>query len=66
MANVIKLSKGLDINLKGKAEKNKIQLKSNGKYAYTLNQDRHDGAFTVSVKDADGGSVLITCFSADT
>ena len=33
MANVIKLSKGLDINLKGKAEKNKIQLKSNGKYA---------------------------------
>ena len=42
-----------------------VQKKSNGKYAYTINQDRHDGAFTVSVKDADGGSVLITCFSAD-
>ena len=33
MANVIKLSKGLDINLKGQAEEKKIQLKSNGKYA---------------------------------
>ena len=33
MANVIKLRKGLDINLKGKAEETKIQLKSNGKYA---------------------------------
>ena len=33
MANVIKLSKGLDINLKGWAEEKKIQLKSNGKYA---------------------------------
>ena len=33
MANVIKLHKGLDINLKGKAEEKKIQLKSNGKYA---------------------------------
>ena len=42
-----------------------VQKKSNGKYAYTLNQDRHDGAFTVSVKDAEGGSVLVTCFSAD-
>ena len=33
MANVIKLRKGLDINLQGKAEEKKIQLKSNGKYA---------------------------------
>ena len=33
MANVIKLRKGLDINLKGKAVEQKIQLKSNGKYA---------------------------------
>ncbi len=33
MANVIKLRKGLDIHLQGKAEKKLIQLKSNGKYA---------------------------------
>ena len=33
MANVIKLRKGLDIKLKGKAEETKIRLKSNGKYA---------------------------------
>jgi len=33
MANVISLRKGLDINLKGRAEEKKIQLKSNGKYA---------------------------------
>ena len=33
MANVIKLSKGLNINLKGRAEERKIQLKSKGKYA---------------------------------
>ncbi len=33
MANVIKLRKGLDINLKGKAEEKRIQLKSSGKYA---------------------------------
>ena len=33
MANVIKLRKGLDINLQGKAEEKKIQLKSNGKFA---------------------------------
>ena len=32
MANVIKLRKGLDISLKGKAVEQKIQLKSNGKY----------------------------------
>ena len=33
MANVIKLRKGLDINLQGKAEAKRIQLKSNGQYA---------------------------------
>ena len=33
MANVIKLRKGLDINLQGKAAEKIIQLKSNGKYA---------------------------------
>ena len=33
MANVIKLHKGLDINLKGRAEEKKILLKSNGKFA---------------------------------
>lgn len=32
MANVVKLKKGLDINLAGKAEKKKIRLKPNGKY----------------------------------
>ena len=42
-----------------------VQKKANGKYAYTTNGDRHDGAFTVSVKDAEGGGLLITCFSAD-
>ena len=33
MANVIKLRKGLDIHLQGRAEEKKILLKSNGKYA---------------------------------
>ena len=33
MANVIKLCKGLNIHLQGKAEKKLIQLKSNGSYA---------------------------------
>ena len=33
MANVIKLRKGLDINLQGRAEAKRIQLKSNGQYA---------------------------------
>ena len=33
MANVVKLRKGLDIHLQGKAEEKLIQLKSNGKYA---------------------------------
>ena len=42
-----------------------VQKKSNGKYAYTANADRHDGAFTVTVKDAADGSVLIAVFSPD-
>ena len=42
-----------------------IQKKTNGKYNYTANADRHDGAFTITVKDAADGSVLVTCFSAD-
>lgn len=33
MARVIKLSRGLDINLAGKAEKSKMTLKASGKYA---------------------------------
>ena len=33
MTNVIKLRKGLDIRLQGKAEETKLQLKSNGHYA---------------------------------
>ena len=33
MANVIKLCKGLDIHLQGKAEETKLTLKSNGHYA---------------------------------
>ena len=33
MAHVIKLKKGLDIRLQGKAEETKLQLKSNGRYA---------------------------------
>ncbi len=33
MANVIKLRKGLDIRLQGKAEETKLTLKSNGRYA---------------------------------
>ena len=33
MANVIKLRKGLDIHLQGKAKETKLDLKSNGKYA---------------------------------
>ena len=42
-----------------------VQKKSNGKYAYTANADRHDGNFTITVKDAANGSILIACFSAD-
>ncbi len=33
MANIVKLKKGLDIRLQGKAAEKKIQLKSKGKYA---------------------------------
>ncbi len=52
MANVIKLRKGLDINLKGKAEEKKIQLKSNGRYA--LVPDDFEGVVPkVVVKEGD-------------
>lgn len=52
MANVIKLHKGLDINLKGRAAEQKIQLKSNGKYA--LVPDDFEGVTPkVVVKDGD-------------
>ena len=52
MANVIKLSKGLDINLKGQAEEKKNQLKSNGKYA--LVPDDFEGVTPkVVVKEGD-------------
>ena len=52
MANVIKLRKGLDINLKGKAEETKILLKSSGKYA--LVPDDFEGVVPkVVVKEGD-------------
>ena len=52
MANVIKLHKGLDINLKGRAAEQKIQLKSNGKYA--LVPDDFEGVTPkVVVKEGD-------------
>ena len=52
MANVIKLHKGLDINLKGRAVEQKIQLKSNGKYA--LMPDDFEGVTPkVVVKEGD-------------
>ena len=52
MANVIKLCKGLDINLQGKAEEKKIQLKSNGQYA--LVPDDFEGVTPkVVVKEGD-------------
>ncbi|MBR1548741.1 MAG: Na(+)-translocating NADH-quinone reductase subunit A [Prevotella sp.] len=52
MANVIKLRKGLNINLRGKAEEKKIQLKSNGKYA--LVPDDFEGVTPkVVVKEGD-------------
>ena len=52
MANVIKLRKGLDINLQGKAEEKNIQLKSNGKYA--LVPDDFEGVTPkVVVKEGD-------------
>lgn len=43
-----------------------VQKKANGKYAYTSNADRLDSdLFTVTVKDAADGSVLIAVFSPD-
>ena len=52
MANVIKLCKGLDINLQGKAEEKIIQLKSNGSYA--LVPDDFEGVTPkVVVKEGD-------------
>ncbi len=52
MANVIKLRKGLDIHLQGKAEEKLIQLKSNGKYA--LLPDDFEGVTPkVVVKEGD-------------
>ena len=52
MANVIKLHKGLDINLQGKAEEKKIQLKSNGKYAL-VPEDFEGVTPKVVVKEGD-------------
>ena len=52
MANVIKLKKGLDIKLQGRAEEKLIQLKSNGKYA--LVPDDFEGVTPkVVVKEGD-------------
>ena len=52
MANVIKLRKGLDIHLQGKAQKTTIQLKSNGHYA--LVPDDFEGVTPkVVVKECD-------------
>ena len=52
MANVIKLCKGLDINLQGRAEEKKILLKSNGQYA--LVPDDFEGVTPkVVVKEGD-------------
>jgi Na+-transporting NADH:ubiquinone oxidoreductase subunit A len=60
MANVIKLHKGLDIHLQGKAEEKLIQLKSNGQYA--LVPDDFEGVTPkVVVKEGDvvkAGDVL--------
>ena len=55
MANVIKLRKGLNINLKGKAETKRIQLKSNGQYA--LVPDDFEGV-TPKVVVKEGDKVL--------
>jgi len=52
MANVIKLTKGLDIHLQGKAEEKLIRLNSNGKYA--LVPDDFEGVTPkVVVKEGD-------------
>ena len=55
MANVIKLHKGLDITLQGKAEEKKIQLKSNGKFAIV--PDDFEGV-TPKVVVKEGDKVL--------
>jgi len=55
MANVIKLRKGLDIHLQGKAEEKKIQLKSKGLYA--LVPDDFEG-ITPKVVVREGDHVL--------
>lgn len=52
MANVIKLRKGLNINLQGMAEEKRMQLKSNGQYA--LVPDDFEGVTPkVVVKEGD-------------
>ena len=52
MANVIKLCKGLDIHLQGRAEEKLIRLKSNGRYA--LVPDDFEGVTPkVVVKEGD-------------
>ncbi len=52
MTNVIKLRKGLNINLAGKAERTKIRLRSNGKYS--LQPDSFTGVIPkVIVKEGD-------------
>ena len=52
MVNVIKLRKGLNINLQGKAEESRLNLKSNGKYA--LVPDDFEGVVPkVVVKEGD-------------
>ena len=52
MVNVIKLRKGLDIQLQGKAEEKKIQLKSKGIYA--LVPDDFEGVVPkVTVREGD-------------
>ncbi len=52
MANVIKLRKGLDIRLQGRAEETKLQLKSNGRFA--LVPDDFEGVTPkVVVKEGD-------------
>ncbi len=52
MANVIKLCKGLNIHLQGKAEKKLIQLKSNGSYAL-VPDDFEGGTPKVVVKEGE-------------
>jgi DNA invertase Pin-like site-specific DNA recombinase len=60
MANVIRLRKGLDIHLQGKAEETKLNLKSNGKYA--LAPDDFEGV-TPKVVVREGDTVIVTEYS---